>query len=589
MSFFRNIRSSLSSSSRAKSSSSNSRDTTPVRSASSRPASVISVGRASSSRRDSTTSSTLQRGDTFILPGSDEEAASNTTHSNSSTLEKKSKKSKVFGKFSTFTKRKKTPSAPAEEEVASYEHHPSDTATNTYYKWRSDGGDRLQDYDAQADPFNFLYEQHSSLRNLQSGSGGESAVHRQASIGSNSSGSFDSSTYRKSKTPTHLREQLEQLKTHSNDDLLEDQQREEDEREKYKTVTLNSFRKSFRERLLQQQKEAPHNPAWFVEVPPPPTPDPHKTSNSRWDTKENRPDFLVFENDNYRPQSRSPLRDRPSRSATRSPVKRNETFRVVQPSLRHMSPSPSPSPAPSIRIEIKNSISPHSPGRFVPVGVAKPMPTTEYYAQRLLASSNPNPSRLAGPAAARAASPSASQRWYRPQSSPTRMQATRMSVDPQQPPRMSVNQQQSSRMALGQQQPSRMSVEQQPQQHQQKGGRTLVHIGSEQSRCLSSANPMPARGRAPTRVQLYGNKPQGSRQQPSSTYFGGHYNAPASSSHAANGVPLKQRGSSNGLGVATVYGGGVPTVYLGRREQPMTRAAPVPTRRNRSPIKMPWR
>ncbi|XP_034133271.1 serine/arginine repetitive matrix protein 1 [Drosophila guanche] len=574
MSFFRNIRSSLSSSSRAKSSSS--RDTTPVRSQqSSRPASVISVGRASSSRRDSTTSSTLQRGDTFILPETDEEA-------NNSTLEKKSKKSKVFGKFSTFTKRKKTPSGtPAEEEVASYEHHPSDTATNTYYKWRSDGGDRLQDYDAQSDPFNFLYEQQSSLRNLQSG---ESSVQRQASIGSNSSGSFDSSTYRKSKTPTHLREQLEQLKTHSNDDLLEDQQREEDEREKYKTVTLNSFRKSFRERLLQQQKEAPHNPAWFVEVPPPPTPDPRKTNGNRWDCKENRPDFLVFENDNYRPQSRSPLRDRPSRSATRSPVKRNETFRVAQPSLRHMSPSP----APSIRIEIKNSISPHSPGRFVPVGVAKPMPTTEYYAQRLLASSNHNHGRLApAPASApRTASPSASQRWYRPQSSPTRLQATRMSVDPQQSPRLGVPQQQpsrmshqlSTRMSLGQQQPSRMSVE---QQHQHKGGRTLVHIGSDQSRAQSSANPMPARGRAPTRVQLYGNKPQSTRQQPqlpSSTYFGGHYNAPATSNAG------KQRGSSSGLGVATVYGGGVPTVYLGRREQPMTRAP-----RNRSPIKMPWR
>nr|AAO01045.1 CG32170-PA [Drosophila pseudoobscura] len=579
MSFFRNIRSSLSSSSRAKSSSS--RDTTPVRTSGSRPASVVSVGRASSSRRDSTTSSTLQRGDTFILPGSDEEA---NTHSNSSTLEKKSKKSKVFGKFSTFTKRKKTPaSAPAEEEVASYEHHPSDTATNTYYKWRSDGGDRLQDYDAQSDPFNFLYEQHSNLRNLQSGSAGDSPVHRQASIGSNSSGSFDSSTYRKSKTPTHLREQLEQLKTHSNDDLLEDQQREEDEREKYKTVTLNSFRKSFRERLLQQQKEAPHNPAWFVEVPPPPTPDPLKTSGSRWESKENRPDFLVFENDNYRPQSRSPLRDRPSRSATRSPVKRNETFRVVQPSLRHMSPSPSPSPAPSIRIEIKNSISPHSPGRFVPVGVAKPMPTTEYYAQRLLAS---NPSRLGPPSNARTASPSASQRWYRPQSSPTRIQPTRMSVDPQQSSRLSVNQQQSSRMSVGHQQAS-----------QQRGGRTLVHIGSDQSRSLSSANPMPARGRAPTRVQLYGSKPQSrqqhqQQQQPSSTYFGGHYNAPATPTHtssSANSAPLKQRGSSSGLGGATVYGGGVPTVYLGRREQPMTRAAPVPTRRNRSPIKMPWR
>lgn len=411
MSFFRNIRSSLSSSSRAKSSRSSSRDTTPVRSVS-RPGSVIS---ALSQRRDSTTSSTLQRGDTFILPNSEEEEATAGPASNTSTLEKKSKKSKVFSKFSTFTKRKKTPSP---EEVASYEHHPSDTATNTYYKWRSDGADRLQDYDAQSDPFNFLYEQHSSLRNLQSGDS-TSGVHRQASIGSNSSGSFDSSTYRKSKTPTHLREQLEQLKTHSNDDLLEDQQREEDEREKYKTVTLNSFRKSFRDRLLQQQKETPHNPAWFVEVPAQQST--AKTSERR-ESKENRPDFLVFDNDNYRPQSRSPLRDRPSRSATRSPVKRNETFRVAQPSMLHISPSPTPQ-APSIRIEIKNSISPHSPGRFVPVGVAKPMPTTEYYAQRLLAASHHQQQPLRPGLGIRSPSPSQSQstRWYRQQTSPTRL------------------------------------------------------------------------------------------------------------------------------------------------------------------------
>ncbi|XP_017080470.1 uncharacterized protein LOC108114176 [Drosophila eugracilis] len=527
MSFFRNIRSSLSSSSRAKTSRSSSRDTTPVRSGS-RPGSVISgVGSVGvTSRRDSTTSSTLQRGDTFILPNSEEEAG--TPSSNTSTLEKKSKKSKVFSKFSTFTKRKKTPSP---EEVASYEHHPSDTATNTYYKWRSDGADRLQDYDAQSDPFNFLYEQHSNRRALQSGD--SSGVNRQSSIGSNSSGSFDSSTYRKSKTPTHLREQLEQLKTHSNDDLLEDQQREEDEREKYKTVTLNSFRKSFRDRLLQQQKEAPHNPAWFVEVPTQPAP---TKPMERRESKENRPDFLVFDNENYRPQSRSPLRDRPSRSATRSPVKRNETFRVTQPTVRHMSPSPVPTPAPSIRIEIKNSISPHSPGRFVPVGVAKPMPTTEYYAQRLLAnrtSMSPSPSQNQG------------SRWYRQQSSPTRM-------------------------SVGHQQQNTH-----PSQ-QQKGGRTLVHIGSDQSKTMMP----PTRGRAPTRVQLYGNKPQ-SRPQPT-TYFGGHYNAP---------VKPNPRASSSG---------GVPTVYLGRREPPMmTRAttaasntahiaAPMP-RRNRSPIKMPWR
>ncbi|KAM8709113.1 hypothetical protein ACLKA7_015998 [Drosophila subpalustris] len=536
MSFFRNIRSSLASSSSRKSSS---RDTTPVRSCSSRPASVIS------SRRDSSTSSTLQRGDTFILNGSDEEQQQQQQQSNSSTLEKKSKKSKVFSKFSTFTKRKKTPSP---EEVASYEHHPSDSATNTYYKWRSDG-DRMLDYDAQSDPFNFLYEQPSSLKSTGRQSS-ESSVQRQSNQGSNSnsnsSGSFDSSTYRKSKTPTHLREQLEQLKTHSNDDLLE-----EDEKEKYKTVTLSSFRKSFRDRLLQQQKETPHNPAWFVEVPPPVKPQ----SSSHAESKENRPDFLVFENDNYRPQSRSPLRDRPSRSVTRSPVKRNETFRVAQPTLRHVSPSPTRPTAPSIRIEIKNSILPHSPGRLVPVGVAKPMPTTEYYAQRLLANSVARQPIGSSPAAAG--------KWHRngAKHSPTRLGG----------------------LSHGQQQHHPQQHQPQSQQPQRNSGRyqTLVHIGSEQSKLC----PPSARGRAPTRVQLYGNKPsnrqQHQQQQPASaTYFGGHYNAPAST------VSHRPMSSSRVSGV------GVSSANWGRREQPSPRvvAAPAPAqRRNRSPIKIPWR
>ncbi|KAH8366277.1 hypothetical protein KR093_011550 [Drosophila rubida] len=513
MSFFRNIRSSLASATSSRKSSS--RDTTPVRSCSSRPASVIS------SRRDSTTSSTLQRGDTFILNASDEEQQ-RATESNSSTLEKKSKKSKVFSKFSTFTKRKKTPSP---EEVASYEHHPSDTATNTYYKWRSDG-DRMLDYDAHSDPFNFLYEQQSGGNKSH-----REPLQRPASLGSNSSGSFDSSTYRKSKTPTHLREQLEQLKTQSSDDLLE-----EDERDKYKTVTLSSFRKSFRDRLLQQQKEAPHNPAWFVEVPQPATTTTTTTSRlETHDCKENRPDFLVFENDNYRPQSRSPLRDRPSRSATRSPVKRNETFRVAQPTLRHRSPSPSPPAASSasIRIEIKNSILPHSPGRLVPVGVAKPMPTTEYYAQRLLANS-----------LARQTPPAPSGKWHR---SPTRSTTTTSH----------------------------------PAQRASGRYQTTVHIGSESSKLPSPAAALPARGRAPTRVQLYGSKPRQQLQQPAATYFGGHYNAPAAST-AINTASKPLAGSRGSVGHSSAN--------WGRRavEQPSPRAAPA-QRRNRSPIKIPWR
>ncbi|XP_050336097.1 uncharacterized protein LOC126762997 [Bactrocera neohumeralis] len=380
MSFFRNFRAKT----RSKSTS---RDTTPVNT-NSRPGSVISnttthtLGSYSARREsiDSRTDSLLNRSDTFILNSDQEDKEeSKQNSSNSSTLEKKSKKSKVLSKFATFTKRKKTPTP---EKVDSLEHHPSDNATNTYYKWKADGPTSAHtlDYDSQSDPFNFLYEQHSSLKEMQQGSSSGSMHSSHSSNSSLHNQPFDSSTYRKGKIPTQLKEQLSQLKTQTKPDLHEDEEltaEQESAADKYKTVTLNSFRKSFREKFLLNQHNPPHNPAWFVEVEPPKC-----ETLARCESKENRPDFLVFENENYRPNSRSPVRDskeRTPRNNSRSPVKRNETFRMERPTFdatkcsteRHKGISTLVEP--SIRIEIKNSIAPNMPSRMVPVGVAKPM------------------------------------------------------------------------------------------------------------------------------------------------------------------------------------------------------------------------
>ena len=403
MSFFRNLRSSIT---RGRSSS---RDTTPVRT--SRPGSVISSLNSSISngkRRDSldsrNESSLLNRSDTFIL---DESDATTPNHSNCSTLEKKSKKSKVLEKFSTFTKRKKTP---AGLEASTFEHHPSDNATNTYYKWQAEGGGNSLDYDTQNDPFNFLYEQQSTLKTLQQN--GENT--KFTATPPASAQVFDSSTYRKGKMPSDLKKQLKILRDQDtpikkdSEKVEEEQEKEEEEdlhhqttfseADKYRTVTLNSFRKSFRDKFLQQQKEAAHNPAWFVEVDPAET---DKTEREERESfKENRRDLLVFGNDNYRPGSRSPIRDlsnrKPLRSPTRSPVKRNDTFKVDRVSrIDYLSkPKMEQNNAASIRIEFKNSITPNMPGRMVPVGVAKPMPVQ--YAKTEAQMTNPYAIKAAG-------------------------------------------------------------------------------------------------------------------------------------------------------------------------------------------------
>ncbi|CAD7003481.1 uncharacterized protein LOC101448343 [Ceratitis capitata] len=380
MSFFRNFRTKTGSKSK-------SRDSKPInmgtslKSETSHSTTLTSI--ECPTRRDlidSRTEALLNRSDTFILNSDQEDKESKQNSSNSSTLEKKSKKSKVLSKFATFTKRKKSPAFNKSDPL---EHHPSDSATNTYYKWKSDGPTSAHtlDYDSQSDPFHFLYEQHSSLKDMQQSSSSGSMHSSHSSNSSTHNQTFDSSTYRKGKIPMQLKEQLSHLKTQTKSDLHEDEELAAEQKsaaEKYKTVTLNSFRKSFRDKFLLNQQNPSHNPAWFVVVE-----SPKVETCERYESKENRPDFLVFENENYRPNSRSPIRDNiihPARSKSHSPIKRNETFRMERPSevakgyLKKVNGSQT-SEIPSISIEIKNSLTPHIPTRVVPVGVAKPMPS----------------------------------------------------------------------------------------------------------------------------------------------------------------------------------------------------------------------
>lgn len=126
----------------------------------------------------------------------------------------------------------------------------------------------------------------------------------------------------------------------------------ENEEDKYKTVTLSSYRKYFRDKYLNDQNKQPqHNPSWFVEVDK----KPDREKDREKVIHESPQEVLIFENDNYRRNSRSPLRH------SRSPVRRTDTFRVTEPSTQ------------TIRIQIRNS-----PQKMVPVGVAKPMVTSAW-------------------------------------------------------------------------------------------------------------------------------------------------------------------------------------------------------------------
>lgn len=273
----------------------------------------------------------LQRSDTFTI----QEEINNPVNS------KSSHKPSVFEKFSTFTRKKKSPPKGAVDQTSKHE--------GTYKRWPTPS-DPAPVVD---DPFDILYiPQRPNSPPVTANS--KKSPTRPA---------IDYGTYRKSKTSSQPREPLEDIRFDNEVKKFE----YEDDRDKFRTVTINSFRKSFREKVLAQKNDEPYNPSWFVEIEPPPKPKQTVTPIESQERKSRPTDIFVFDNDNYRPTARSPVRKEyvsPPRKSSSS-VKRTDTFKIER---EH--------PEPSFRIEIKNSITSNEPGRLVPVGVAKPMPSS---------------------------------------------------------------------------------------------------------------------------------------------------------------------------------------------------------------------
>lgn len=383
MSFLRKVRNSISrGNSSTRDSSPNSRRSSSIESHNTNNSK--SSKNKNSKRRDSIESKPdgLQRSETFTIENDKESILKKV---------KPVKKLKAFNKFGTYTRSRKSPDPP--ESGTPVEKGKKNKGAN--YSWES--GVVVDPAEAARDPFNVLYEQPSSLQSDLSGysdsSSGRKQGYSESSIRKQAQ-SIDSSTFKKSRISRQLREQLEQLKNPP--EITEEIENDPD---KFRTVTINSFRRSFREKFLSKQNEVPHNPSWFVGVEPPQAPE-ERRSDSRQTHREDHSNKFVYDNESYRPTSRSPVRHRtplqnmmsirnispvqstptipqrdvspvievrptpPARSNARSSVRRTETFRVEQPP-----------PEPSIRIEIKNSIIPNQPGRMVPVGVAKPMPS----------------------------------------------------------------------------------------------------------------------------------------------------------------------------------------------------------------------
>uniref|UniRef100_A0A1A9V3X0 Uncharacterized protein n=1 Tax=Glossina austeni TaxID=7395 RepID=A0A1A9V3X0_GLOAU len=305
-----------------------------------------------------------KRTETFIL-GEEGEGRSG---SNISAMEmKKLKKSKLPVKFNTFTKRKKAPPASAPDEHSG-EGGPTDNVENAFEKWSKDGLEQ----EAKTAAYEFPFDEKSSQISLAYGNGSVKGTVSSATC------HIDSSTYQKNTMSNALRQQFEQLKKMSTfvgkvDNFPEDVLKKGTDRSNnYKTVTLNNFRKSFRERFLQQDTRAPYNPSWFVEVEPA-----GKTNEMPKDSqsKKKRHELIVFDNDNYKPEAHAPVHDEDRRTivANQSSVKRHNTFKVQRP---HSSQTKKSFPE-MLHVEFKNSITPNRPGRVIPVGVAKPI-TSDY-------------------------------------------------------------------------------------------------------------------------------------------------------------------------------------------------------------------
>ncbi|KAI9587987.1 uncharacterized protein LOC119632658 [Glossina fuscipes] len=304
------------------------------------------------------------RSETFIL-GEEGEGRS---PSNISAMEmKKLKKSKLPVKFNTFTKRKKAPPASAPDTHTS-EDAPTDNVDNTYEKWSTDGLEQ----EITAASYELPFEEKSSEISLAYGNGSVKGTVSSATC------HIDSSTYQKNTMSNALRQQFEQLKKMSTfvgkiDNFPEDVLKKGTDRtNKYKTVTVNNFRKSFRERFLQQDKRAPYNPSWFVEVEPA-----EKTTEMPKDSqfKKKRHDLIVFDNDNYKPEAHAPVQDADGRTilASQSSVKRYNTFKVQRPHSSQAKKSIPEMFKDTLHVEFKNSITPNRLGRVIPVGVANPI------------------------------------------------------------------------------------------------------------------------------------------------------------------------------------------------------------------------
>ncbi|XP_055841237.1 uncharacterized protein LOC129908618 [Episyrphus balteatus] len=535
MSFLRKVRNSIS---RGNSST---RDSTP----NSRRSSSIESHNNNNKRRDSIESKPgegLQRSETFTIENDKESILKKA---------KPTKKQKAFNKFGTYTRARKTPEPP---EPATAVEEVND---NTYYSWKS--GIVADPAEAARDPFNVLYEQPSSLQSDLSGYSDSSCSRKQGFSDNNNrkqTQPIDSSTFKKNRVSRQLREQLEQLKNPP-----EISEEIENDPEKFRTITINSFRRSFREKFLAKQNEVPHNPSWFVGVDPPP--EEGRTDEDK--DRSSQQDKYVYDNESYRPTSRSPVRIRtplqnmysvgnisptrsmppvrnispvrdmspvrdvvppirPARTNAISSVRRTETCRIERPPV-----------GPSVRIEIKNSITPNQPGRMVPVGVAKPMPSQV--------------------------------------------------VNPQQPTR-------NSRYDS----PGRGWNQQSSQRNHEKQGRYQTCIQ------ITSSDPTYPINKEPTRVRISGNersplryinsKRNDHHQQPmkKQIYFGDNIPPPIMEMHG----PVKYRQQQQYQLDVNSYNTrpSRPTSGIINRNEPnryysnMTQSVP---RRSRSPIKVPWR
>lgn len=153
--------------------------------------------------------------------------------------------------------------------------------------------------------------------------------------------------------------------------------------DRFKTITINSLRRSFRDTFLDSSKPAKgreHQQLWFIDV---------NDSNN----KKSEPLDRQSNGSAWRSNQSDDRNNAVSHERTRSPVKRNETFRIddnnrkshsvsrketfrvqdriVEPRMRQRSPSIESNNSPTLRSESKNSLNERN-GKMVPIAVTAP-------------------------------------------------------------------------------------------------------------------------------------------------------------------------------------------------------------------------